>query len=576
MAADLTQSFWGKHIEKVVLGVGIVVLAASAAFFVVMRRPPKVRTDTITSIVEDIDGSVEDVDLNDILSPAEREALGLGEPLLTVGQFQQQLAALPEDWPENRDFVDGLPKKVVTGVIVEAYASLPEAIVPVTHLQTVQGRGVTTGPVPGALARTAGMSDIAWISTAGRVDLTKQRDLNAAGESQTAGTILVTSVDLQRRMLDPEGNWTEWKAVASTAAGAAAAEVPPPPSDPRDIRAAYEWWTALKKHQAGLRRPGMLPLEAVDPNGKLVYEVVASSPSAVQPGEKRRELRTEPARAAAGAGPVAPPAPTEVSPPPGVPAWAAEVRAPRTPAGEEPPFRPEPREEHVYANVWAHDTTVRPGRTYQYRMRVTVFNPVYGQEDPPVRPSEDRWKLTLAGPWSEPTEAVTVPPLVEFYFVGTFGDRVNLELHRWILGQWVIVPSAPTAIGTPVIYERPGVSIRVPGSGKEIRETINLSPGVLLVDMVDNFPYRPQGDNRPIRTNLLLYSAEDGSLRHRNEWEDKRQAALMRAERQNAVPTPPPPPPDTERGRTRRPRTGSERIGRPGAPPDEGEWREER
>jgi hypothetical protein len=132
-----------------------------------------------------------------------------------------------------------------------------------------------------------------------------------------------------------------------------------------------------------------------------------------------------------------------------------------------------------------------------------------------------------------------VPPVVQFYFVGTFGDRANLELHRWIHGQWLIVPSAPSLLGAPVEFIRSRAKLLVPGTGEEVAEDVNLSPGVLLLDVIKDFPYQPSGGNRPIRTNVLVYADQRGAVLQRIEWQDRTQATDDRLKRKEVVPAAP-------------------------------------
>jgi hypothetical protein len=89
-------------------------------------------------------------------------------------------------------------------------------------------------------------------------------------------------------------------------------------------------------------------------------------------------------------------------------------------------------------------------------------------------------------------------------------------------------------VGTPVICSKL-VPIKVPGSGKEVTETVDLSPGVLLVDMIRGFPYTPPG-MRPIPTNVLIFSDTQGNLGQRIDWEDQKEANQRRQEREAAAP----------------------------------------
>jgi hypothetical protein len=68
-----------------------------------------------------------------------------------------------------------------------------------------------------------------------------------------------------------------------------------------------------------------------------------------------------------------------------------------------------------------------------------------------------------------------------------------------------------------------------------VTQTVDLSPGVLLVDMIRGFPYTPPG-MRPIPTNVLIFSDTEGNLGQRIDWEDQKEANQRRQEREAAAP----------------------------------------
>jgi len=59
------------------------------------------------------------------------------------------------------------------------------------------------------------------------------------------------------------------------------------------------------------------------------------------------------------------------------------------------------------------DFTVEPDTTYRYRVRIVVVNPNKDHTD--VNPGVDTESKELLGPWSEPTEVVSVPADVAAY-----------------------------------------------------------------------------------------------------------------------------------------------------------------
>jgi hypothetical protein len=83
------------------------------------------------------------------------------------------------------------------------------------------------------------------------------------------------------------------------------------------------------------------------------------------------------------------------------------------------------------------DFTVEPDTTYRFRVAVVVFNPNYGRDD--VSPGTDTTSKELIGPYSAPTDAVTMPADVTAYAMNKSPsgpgskrtDQVSFQVVRW-------------------------------------------------------------------------------------------------------------------------------------------------
>jgi len=81
------------------------------------------------------------------------------------------------------------------------------------------------------------------------------------------------------------------------------------------------------------------------------------------------------------------------------------------------------------------DFTVEPDKTYRFRARIVVFNPNRERED--VSPGVDTKSVELTGPWSEPTNDVTMPADVTAYTLAKGipanrrTDQVQFDVTRW-------------------------------------------------------------------------------------------------------------------------------------------------
>ncbi len=92
---------------------------------------------------------------------------------------------------------------------------------------------------------------------------------------------------------------------------------------------------------------------------------------------------------------------------------------------------------------WMHDLAVEPGRTYRYRTRYVINNPVFGRG---ASLSADQQSMaaspTLTSGWSEWSEPVSVP-FNEYFFVTSAsegdalgGARASVEVFRFYYGYW--------------------------------------------------------------------------------------------------------------------------------------------
>ena len=572
--ADSMQNFLGKHVEKIILAAAIVIFAVSLTVFVAMRDTISGDQSQARSQVEGLVKSLVDArkapGLDKALTSEERIALGIDQAPPTGEEFIKQRDVLPSAWDASVD--KWAEPKVIIQTAKEKEPVAP-AIVPVTDIQVFQGRGTTAETVLSAVFRIEkpALADIVWAGVVGHLDLTDQLDAynKAHDPLDTQSGILVSKVEVQRREEKPDGTWSEWKPVMPALTSVVAAKWPKLPANPRDKAAAGAWYVACKTLQADIRRIPLYALVGKDKQGQTA-DMVAGVISQVEQPEMRRPSEA-PAPAAPAAAPAAGAQPAPEAALPATPEapvtgaaspWATAVPAtPTTPTtGAAQPVEAVPAgPKHVIATLWAYDTSVEPGKTYQYQMRASIVSPIYS--DPRVLDDKARWTLEFTGAWSEASREVTIPNLVDFFFVGmASGDRVNLELHRWILSQWVIQPSVQSSIGAPVVFSKrqkltiPGAKAGAASKDSMTAEAINvdMNPQALLVDVLRQFPYVPEGATKVIRTNVLIYADARGQLDRRTEWDDKNESRNKKAERAEQggpgvvgpppLPTPPSPP----------------------------------
>ena len=94
--------------------------------------------------------------------------------------------------------------------------------------------------------------------------------------------------------------------------------------------------------------------------------------------------------------------------------------------------------------VWAHDDTAEPGKTYQYRIRIGVFNPITGKDWFQKDQADYKNQLVLWSDYSEPTTEVSVPKRIYVFPMNVIADKdasngtvgVQVEVAKYYLGQW--------------------------------------------------------------------------------------------------------------------------------------------
>jgi hypothetical protein len=210
--------------------------------------------------------------------------------------------------------------------------------------------------------------------------------------------------------------------------------------------------------------------------------------------------------------------------------------------------------------VWVFDDTVEPGKTYQYRVRVGVFNPVAGTGQVVDRDVDKKDQVILWSPYSEITQPVEVQKMT-YLFARDVQDKTNtatVEVARYALGYWrtenfLVKPGetigkemepkkeddrdkrAKDRARMTAGYGYPGGSDRItgtrgmppmgpggmPGYGaptspdqQNVPKTINYKTGKVLVDLVQVNDWGNTPNLRPRLYYDMLYTGDGTTLEH--------------------------------------------------------------
>ena len=87
--------------------------------------------------------------------------------------------------------------------------------------------------------------------------------------------------------------------------------------------------------------------------------------------------------------------------------------------------------------LWVNDTTVEPGKTYSYRLRLQAVNPYAGWANDLENP-KDAGKVVVDGQWSQWSDPITVKPTKYLFFTSAKEDEkaARVEVYEWSEGDW--------------------------------------------------------------------------------------------------------------------------------------------
>ncbi len=167
---------------------------------------------------------------------------------------------------------------------------------------------------------------------------------------------------------------------------------------------------------------------------------------------------------------------------------------------------------------WAHDDTVEPGKSYRYRIRLGVFNPLAGTSKFYEEDFDLKNQIVLWSEFSDVEEIVKVPGTLYFFplDVQEAAGSVTVDIAKHSLGYWytkgfAIKPGEQ--IGTVAEYEPEEEKSRRPAApGTYLM--IDYSTGAVLVDLVPVNDWSGGRNMYARRYYDMLYSFDGGSIDH--------------------------------------------------------------
>lgn len=175
--------------------------------------------------------------------------------------------------------------------------------------------------------------------------------------------------------------------------------------------------------------------------------------------------------------------------------------------------------------IWATDDTVEPGQTYQYRIRLGVFNPIAGKDWFENHQAEYKDQIVLWSQFAEPADTVTVPR--RFYVFptdvlaaaddagGTQGAKVEVmkyHLGRWRDYEFDVYPGETIGYEVDMTEDEetqtpemmtPDLGRMMGGGVEQVDNNVDFSTGYTLIDIRNKISWG--GRLRPDSFSQLLY-----------------------------------------------------------------------
>lgn len=185
--------------------------------------------------------------------------------------------------------------------------------------------------------------------------------------------------------------------------------------------------------------------------------------------------------------------------------------------------------------VWFHDDTVEPGKTYQYRMRLKLWNRYVGRlralQDP-----EQAKRAVILGDWSSPSDPITVTPTTHFYVKGG-RETASLDVWKWRAGRW-IRQAFDVGVGDVIGEVRKTKTGELDAQGDEERVDVDFTTGAIVLDVRadDNVPLRQSGKDGAFRYSekksftVIYLDPADGQVKEKTQILDRNDRMRKRLE----------------------------------------------
>jgi len=165
---------------------------------------------------------------------------------------------------------------------------------------------------------------------------------------------------------------------------------------------------------------------------------------------------------------------------------------------------------------WSHDDTVEPKKSYRYRIRLGVFNPIAGTNQLSEQDKSHKNDVILWSGFSDVTEMVDIPGRSYFFAsdIQKAAKTVTVEVCKYALGYWYS-ERFPVKQGEVIGKVKPvGLKPEEQQSGITAPETIDYDTGAVFVDVIPVNDW--SGGRKLVARDYydMLYSSDGVNIEH--------------------------------------------------------------
>jgi len=184
---------------------------------------------------------------------------------------------------------------------------------------------------------------------------------------------------------------------------------------------------------------------------------------------------------------------------------------------------------------WHHDDTTEPKKTYRYRIRLGVFNPLAGTNLLSEQDKSQKDKIVLWSDFSDVTEPVEIPGRSYFFArdIQEAAKTTTITVCKYVLGHWysedfkvMLGEVIGNVVETEVEKEKPQrgrdqdiltgrfAALSRPEEKTNVPETIDYSTGAVMVDATPISDWIGTGTLRTRHYYDMLYSFDGINIEH--------------------------------------------------------------